>query len=125
MQQAIKKFKAKDWVDFYRIALGAIQATMPGLHLSEGEAIVLAEFLSFKGKVAGKHRFSGPFRKEVMENLMMSSSRMTNLLNELVKKGVLVKNGHGDYDFSSTFPVFPDDLSSIKIIIDGPDVGTA
>lgn len=123
--QAAKVIQTSSRVEFITMVLNTIQATSKGLHMSEREVEVLAEFLSFTGDVAKSHRFSGTFRKTVMERLMMSSSQMTNILKDLVDKGVLANTSHGVFEMTNALPPFTDDLNSIKITINGPDTRTA
>lgn len=95
MQRRKKSFTFLASSDYTKLYIRIYEA-ISGQTLTPREIDVLAAFLSFDGYVAKISRFSRSFRKQVMKDLKMSPAQMSNILTDLQKKEVLLKDEAGE-----------------------------
>ena len=86
--------------DYYIRHLSIINPFLP-VELTPKEREVLGTFMSFKGEVAEKDRFSTYFRKEVKEALKLSDGGLSNHLKALKDKGAIKEELNGSIIIAS------------------------
>lgn len=80
---------------YYIHHLSIINTFLP-VEITPKEREVLGTFMTFKGEMAEKNRFSSMYRKEVKELLRLSDGGLSNHLTSLRNKGAITEDAEGN-----------------------------
>lgn len=120
MQKRKKEITFADTQSYVNMYIRLISDLIPGEDITPREIELLSAFLSFRGKVAEEDRFSSSFRKAARRMLQMGSSQMTNIINDLTKKGIIMKNEYGDLYVDPIY-IPPADGVTMTLVLHGTD----